>query len=214
MRCSSCLLRSPWGKPRSPDRRSTSLWALARRLLLQLRLSARKPGRRPPGQGFPTQNVVQGFLDITPSSSSSQVWKLGNRPLRAGQRPNGAVGPLWGASAFLLSTRGHLDDCAPTRPAVHLLSPVSPVPVPSQSPVAVAGGGRRRAGVREGGANVQVSAPGRRSDRTRRQDGCGTRSVAPVTSSDPAGTRSPQAVHIPGDNFSTSRPWSPFGCRR
>src|SRR3712207_1836652 len=68
---------------------------------------------RPSERSVPTQSVVREFSEITPSSSSSLVWKLGNEPLRAGQRANGPVGPLWAVSVFLLSTRGQIDGCAP-----------------------------------------------------------------------------------------------------
>ena len=45
---------------------------------------------------FPTQSVVQEIIEITTSSSSSLVWNLGIGPLCAAQRPDAAVGPLWG----------------------------------------------------------------------------------------------------------------------
>src|ERR1700712_3721145 len=43
---------------------------------------------------FPTETGVGEFLEITPSSSSSHVWKLGTEPLPAGQPPSRHVGPL------------------------------------------------------------------------------------------------------------------------
>ena len=92
---------------------------------------------------FPTQSVVQGFIEITNSSSSSQVWKLGIGPLRAAQGPNRPVGRLWVVSVFLLSTRGQDDGCAPRSPPLHPLSPASPGSVPRSCP-GVARPGRRR----------------------------------------------------------------------
>ena len=132
VRCSSCLLRYLRGKPRPSMSVLQALWARDR--------------------SFPTQSVVQGFIEITNSSSSSHVWKLGTTPLRAAQRPNGPVGRLWVVSVFLLSTRGHLDGCAPTSRAVHPLSPASPCSSPQARAQAVrrtgdAGRPRRSPGV-------------------------------------------------------------------
>src|SRR5687768_11528358 len=93
-------------------------------------------------QGFPTQSVVQGFLDLNHSSSSSHVWKLGIEGLCAAQESNGPVGRLWVVSASPVSTRGHLDGCAPPPVVVHLLSPVCPCWIPRSS--------RRRARLRRG----------------------------------------------------------------
>src|SRR3954453_23260294 len=76
--------------------------------------------------GIPTQTGVRENLEISPSSSSSLVWKLGRTLLRAGQRPDRHVGPLWAVSVVLLSTRGHLDGRAHAGPVVHVLSPVHP----------------------------------------------------------------------------------------
>src|SRR5687767_6990390 len=64
-------------------------------------------------RSFPTQSVVQGILDPNNSSSSSHVWKLGTEAVRAAQGPIGPVGGLWVVSASPVSTRGHLDGCAP-----------------------------------------------------------------------------------------------------
>ena len=77
VRCSSCLLSDAGGKPLSPE------------------ASAEASGSRSGGT-VPTQNVVREIIEITTSSSSSQVWKLGIGPLSAAQRQNWAVGPLWG----------------------------------------------------------------------------------------------------------------------
>ena len=80
-----------------------------------------------PGTAVPTQSVVQGFIEITNSSSSSHVWKLG---IEAPSRCSAAEWPCWPdcgwSASVLLSTRGHLDGCAPTSSAVHPLSPASP----------------------------------------------------------------------------------------
>src|SRR4051812_34705332 len=43
------------------------------------------------------------------------------------------VGALWAAGARPVSTRGHLDGCAPGTTVVHVLSPASPCAVPSPS---------------------------------------------------------------------------------
>jgi hypothetical protein len=129
------------------------------------------------------------------------------RPCRSAR--NGAVGRLWVVSGVLLSTRGHLDGCAPGRRAVHLLSPGYPRPVPRSCPGPWPGGAPgpwfggsahvRRVYTLAGGPGGP-GAVGRRN-------GTGP---AQVTSGQLTHARSPQAVHIPGDNFSTCRPWSPF----
>jgi hypothetical protein len=74
-------------------------------------------------RAVPTQSAVQGSLGMTPSSSSSQVWKLGTDPLRAGQRPSRHVGALCVGTTAPVSTRGQLCGCQPTAAVVHPLSP-------------------------------------------------------------------------------------------
>src|SRR4051794_21344761 len=84
-------------------------------------------------RSFPTQTWVREFSGITPSSSSSLVWNLGIEALFAGQQRSRHVGALWAAGARPVSTRGHLDGCAPGTTVVHVLSPASPCAVPSPS---------------------------------------------------------------------------------
>src|SRR4051794_15468516 len=158
----------------------------------------------PSRRSVPTQSVVREILEITPSSSSSQVWILGTTGLRAGGGRNGPVGRLWAVSVSLLSTRGHLDGCAPTSPAVHDLSPSSPRPVPRSYP-----GLRERLPSVGAGAYVRRRSAGQRAvvrpalrQRTVPRP---VRTVGTVTSCDLAHTRSPQPVHIPGDNSSICR---------
>src|SRR4051812_16321579 len=70
------------------------------------------PFLTPPGPlagSFPTHTAVRENLDISPSSSSSHVWKLGRTTDRAGQPANRHVGRLWVDDVLLLSTRGQLD---------------------------------------------------------------------------------------------------------
>ena len=179
VRCSSCLLPSLWGKPRSPDALVQPLWAqcpqpiprTAHFLVAGGRCGA--PGA--PSRSVPTQSVVQGFIEITNSSSSSHVWNLGTTPLRAAQRANAPVGRLWVVSVFLLSTRGHLDGCAPTSGAVHPLSPASPGGVPrfrrewGRRHSGLQGGNGRthhpcRSASRNGSGVSSAAAPAGRSD--------------------------------------------------
>jgi hypothetical protein len=168
---------------------------------------------RPSSQRFPTPTGVRENSDLSPSSPSSPVWKLGIGPLRAGQRPSRHVGPLWGNDLLLLSTRGHLDGCAHRPPAVHLLSPAPPRPIPSPCP------GRRPAAVRAPWTRPPrrwTATPwrGERAGRRRRVtlrahlgSGLGTepRATADTGTAVPPRSRSPQGVHIPGDNSATCR---------
>lgn len=164
-------------------------------------------------RSVPTQNVVQGFIGINNSSSSSHVWKLGTGPLSAAQAPDGPVGGLWVVSVLPVSTRGHLDGCAPVTLPVHPLSPASPCSVPRacarRPPRAGASDRHGRADRRDGAASVQVRAmrgvAAGIGDRPR----AGGPALAPMTAGEPAHTRSPQPVHIPGDNFSMCRRRSP-----
>ena len=134
VRCSSCLLLSPRGKPRSPDALVSALWAQcpqpnprpAHSLVGRCRCGARGA----PSRSVPTQSVVQGFIEITSSSSSSHVWKLGIGPVRAAQGRSDPVGRLWVVSVCLLSTRGQNDRCAPRPSSLHPLSPVCPCCIP------------------------------------------------------------------------------------
>jgi hypothetical protein len=157
VQCSSCLLRSPRGKPRSPD----ELVVPFRAPLCPASRSVSVPCWDAPGtaaqRSVPTQNVVREISEITPSSSSSQVWKLGIEPLRAVQGGNDPVGRLWAVTVLLLSTRGHLDGCSPSSVGVHSLSPVSPGWIPSPCPGlrTVLDRCRGRSGV--DGAYVQLS---------------------------------------------------------
>src|SRR6476619_6538369 len=90
--------------------------------LLPLCCCRREWPERCPGGTFPTQSVVREHLGISPSSSSSQVWKLGIGALRAGGTHDGPVGRLWAVSVSPVSTRGQLDGCAPMRPPLPCLS--------------------------------------------------------------------------------------------
>jgi hypothetical protein len=97
---------------------------------------------------------------------------------------------------------------------------VSPLPLPPLPPVHPHPAGRVRRGLRGIGRPeiVDVAPETRSGAYPRRSAGCGElqrRRVVrrpgraadggAVTSCHPVGTRSPQAVHIPGDNFSTCR---------
>jgi len=167
-------------------------------------------GRLALGAERPHPECGSRISEITPSSSSSQVWKLGIEALRAGQPPDRPVGRLWAVTVVLLSTRGHLDGCSPSPRGVHPLSPVSPGRIPRSCPGAGTVGRRHAA----------ESAMRRHTRRSRRcpepeDAGAGRPPAAgPVTGGDPAGTRSPQPVHIPGDNFSMCRRRSPAGHRQ
>ncbi len=205
VRCSWCLLRSLVGTP-VPSCVPGSSWSALKRPI-------------------PTQSVVQGFIDITPSSSSSQVWKLGIEPLPTAQVPNGPVGRLWVVSVPPVSTRGHLDGCAPRPAVVHLLSPVSPCCIPrprrvrAKSRLLAPRGRTRRMGPSDsrdgrGAVYLQVTTMSRGSAPMSGGRPCRSGDGRSVTRGEPAATRSPQPVHIPGDNFSTSRPWSPTACRQ
>jgi hypothetical protein len=97
--------------------------------------SSRCASPGPSRRTIPTPSGVPEFLEISPSSSSSPVWKLGIGPLRAGQRPDRVVCGMWAADGVLLSTRGQLDGRAPSAPAVHDLSPVHPRDIPTSRPV-------------------------------------------------------------------------------
>src|SRR5690242_9015940 len=83
---------------------------------------------------IPTPSGVREILEISPSSSSSLVWNLGIGPVVAGQGRTGAVRPVWGTGVVLLSTRGHLDGCAPVTVVVHDLSPADTRGVPRSCP--------------------------------------------------------------------------------
>ena len=156
---------------------------------------------------------------INNSSSSSHVWKLGTKPLSAAQAPGDPVGRLWVVSVRPVSTRGHLDGCAPVTRPVHSLSPASPCSVPRSRARRRRGRGRRpateaadpgdrAADPRDGPASVQVSAVrGIAASRGGRSASRGSLPGA-MTAGEPAHTRSPQPVHIPGDNFSMCRPRS------
>ncbi len=172
--------------------------------------------RRAPGRSVPSPTGVQGHLDISPSSSSSPVWKLGIEVLRAGQAPSRHVGPVWVTGGCLLSTRGHLDGRAQRPPAVHAPSPVGPRDVPSPCPPRPGDHVRRATEL----AGRPSRGPGRRPPvrrdrRSATRDGrmhtlgrsLGTApgdTAAPSPAVTPR-SRSPQGVHIPGDNSSTSR---------
>jgi hypothetical protein len=80
--------------------------------------------RGQPGRAVPIVCVVREHPGINSSSSSSQVWKLGTGPVRAGRPPTGPVGPLWAGDRRPVSTRGQLDRCAPTATVLHPRSPV------------------------------------------------------------------------------------------
>ena len=148
-------------------------------------------------QLIPIATGVPEIFEITPSSSSSLLWKLGNRPLRAGQRPRGLLARCGEVSVFLLSTRGQLDGCAPGCPVVHALSPVHPRVIPRAC-------GRRRVltgRFRGSPRRHRRSATGCRFGRAVRD--VRLRRSRAVT---PRATLRPQTVHILGDNSSTSRP--------
>ena len=141
------------------------------------------------------------------------MWKLGIEGVRPAQEPNGPVGRLWVVSASPVSTGGHLDGCAPRPAVVHLLSPGCPCWIP-RPPRAVPGSPSweppsvvprpRELGIFAVQSGFWGRGPGScdatRSPEVRRS----------VTCRDLVATRSPQPVHIPGDNFSTSRPRSPI----
>ena len=155
-------------------------------------------------RSFPTQSVVQGILDPNNSSSSSHVWKLGIDGLPAGQVANPPVGRLWVVSASPVSTRGHLDGCAPSPSVVHPLSPASPRSVPSRLDP-------RSESTLGPGRGLEAEWRPRRSDARKHPEAGGGRGPVDVRRASggaPGGEpgRSPQPVHIPGDNFSTSRP--------
>ena len=155
---------------------------------------------------------------INNSSSSSHVWKLGTKPLSAAQAPGDPVGRLWVVSVRPVSTRGHLDGCAPVTRPVHSLSPASPCSVPRSR-------ARRRRG-RDGdpprsgrsrpprGRSTRGTGVGAGQRRARHrsvarwQVGLAGSAPGAMTAGEPAHTRSPQPVHIPGDNFSMCRPRS------
>ena len=158
--------------------------------------------RAPRKRSVPTQSVVQGFFEITNSSSSSRLWNLGIGPLRAAQARFGPVGRLWVVSVLLLSTRGQNDRCAPGSPSLHPVSPASPRAVPSPCPGRRTRDAARRRADQACTGKPLVSPGMTGSTRTATERGV-------VTAGEPAHTRSPQPVHIPGDNFSMSRPWSP-----
>src|ERR1700745_4193889 len=84
---------------------------------------------------IPTLSGVREFSEITPSSSSSLVWKLGIRVLRAGRSRYGHVCPMWAGGLVLLSTRGQNDGCAPATAVVHDLSPARTRRVPRASAI-------------------------------------------------------------------------------
>jgi hypothetical protein len=75
----------------------------------------------------------------------------------------------------------------------------------AQGPQVTARGNRARSA--GAAASLQVSGPSGPPTPMR----CTTRARAPMTGRDPTGTRSPQPVHIPGDNFSMCRRRSPAG---
>src|SRR3954451_1403698 len=110
LRCSSCLVWSSGGKLQPlPDPFGASR------------------------SSVPTQTGVRENFEISPSSSSSLVWKLGRTTVGAGRHAHRHVGPLWVAGVFLLSTRGQLEGRAHDRGSVHGLSPVRPRPIPPLS---------------------------------------------------------------------------------
>ena len=186
VRCSSCLLRSPrrCGAHRAccrlpegtPVPRGSS--GAADR--------CRSPGNR----SFPTQSVVQGFIEITTSSSSSHVWKLGIGPLRAAQRPNGPVGRCgWSAS----SCCRHVDNST----AVHRgRRPSTPCPlsrprsVPRRVPRSVAAGRRRCRGLgRDGRAAIRAGQRAVTAGRRSKRAAIRAPAAGQVTGRDPASTR-------------------------
>jgi hypothetical protein len=205
---SSCLVRTPGGKPPSPGTPAGH-----RSRASSMSASQWVHGRSE--RSVPTQNVVQGFIGINNSSSSSHVWKLGIGPLSPAQAPDAPVGQLWVVSVLPVSTRGHLDGCAPVTRPVHPLSPASPRSVPRSC-------ARRDRGssaatdlcrpIRRARRHFRRSEPCDRVPRATAPEGAAGRAPrVPMTPGEPADTRSPQPVHIPGDNFSTSRCRSP--CR-
>ncbi|TQN40716.1 hypothetical protein FHU33_0065 [Blastococcus colisei] len=218
VRCSSCLLRSPRGKPRSLDellrlfrrRLPTPICCPPVRVSCLASCLGQGSGLRS-GTELPHPECGSRISEITPSSSSSHVWKLGIEAVRAGQVPTTAVGRLWAVTVDLLSTRGHLDGCSPSSVGVHPLSPVSPCWIPRSCPARR----RRRSVLRDRDRGMFAIPAGQGGIQGR--IGVGGSTVgrrASVTSGDPSGTRSPQPVHIPGDNFSTSRRGSPTGHRQ
>ena len=80
----------------------------------------------PPGTPrFPTQGVVREFIEITTSSSSSHVWKLGIGPRCAAQRAHDPVGPLWGGDRCPV-----VDMWTDRPPCTRVVGTPPPLPVP------------------------------------------------------------------------------------
>ena len=194
MRCSSCLLRSPEGKP------CPSLSALLPLEALEQRpSSAASPPRvwfknlRDNSLIFVITGVEAG--DRAPSCCSGPEWACW--PIVGGDRL--PVVDTW-------TSRRLFTVAAARPPSVPCLSRADPQAVPR----------RRTPEYRDRHGGAARWPHSRRSGASAR--GWGAAPVTggdggPVTSRDPAGTGSPQPVHIPGDNFSTSRWWLPAGDR-
>jgi hypothetical protein len=210
VRCSSCLLRCPWGKPRSPDGRAPPLWAHPRRRIRCARSWRSAVALGPPERALPhpewgsrIHRDNQLILVIT-------VVEAGDRAPSRCSAPRIGMLANCGWSAFSccrhvdISTAVHRRRRPSTRCPLRLpwLSPAIPRPPPAGIVRTVGQRPRNGRKPRSGAVwmAMQRIAPGPAPERDR---------SAAVTSSDPAATRSPQAVHIPGDNFSMCRPRSP-----
>jgi hypothetical protein len=184
-RCSCCLLRAPLGKPRPP---------------LSCSGTSEPPWAQRPHPECGSRILRDNSLILVITGVEA-----GDRTPSCCSGPESACWFIVGGQRFPVVDTW-------TRRRLCTGVAVSPPPVPAVSRGCPQDSCRGRNGDGDDGRR-----DGQRDREVAGQDGntgpCGRQGKdAAVTSSEPAGTRSPQPVHIPGDNFSTSRRWSLVTC--